>query len=200
MENLTNLGVEPFYAYTKFNDRGAALRRQRLGIYTSQNNKQVEVLLPLGEVALYVTRAGWASFYQIVDTRKADHFHFVLNPAGHLKIRVLDKEGNPQPGVRADWVNPTAPLSISGATTAENGELRADSLVPGIFQVTISGFGGYRIEVQGGSETEVILQEGKAPAISLSKFHPTPAARPPASTYASPSSGENSRAKTMKKP
>jgi hypothetical protein len=174
MKNLTDFWVDVFDAYSQVDDRGNWLNREWGGTYDSDKEKSLDVVLPVGEVALFVHHEGWAGFYQMVDTRKADHFHFVLMPGGELKIRTLDGEGKPKSGVGVIWKNPAAPLSYWEFKTRGNGEFLGEDLVPGTFQVDVAGFGSRRVEVQPDSVTEVLLQQGKEPVISTSKLAVSP--------------------------
>lgn len=178
-EELTKMQWEVFPAHTQYDDNGRALRRQRLGRFDAADNKSVEAVLPLGEVALYITNPGCAAHYQIIDTRKADHFHFVLKPAGHLKVTAVDAEGKPKGGVHVSWINPAAPLSISQRDTAKDGVFVADGLVPGTFHVTIagSGWGTRTVDIQEGSTTEIHLQDGVEPVVTQTEPQPAKAAQ-----------------------
>ena len=180
MKDFTKVQVEVFDAYAPSDDHGKSLRRQRHGAFESGDQSSMDVPLPNGEVALFVHHKGCAGFYQIIDTRKADHFHFVLNTAGQLRILALDANGNPKSGVVANWINPAAPLSISNNTTKDNGESLAENLVPGTFHLNVNGFGSYTIDIQGGNVTKVLLQDGKDPEISQSKIAPDDASPAPA--------------------
>ena len=176
-EELSKMQWEAFPAHTQYNDKGLALRRQRLGKFDAADKSYVEAVLPLGEVALYITNPDCAAHYQIIDTRKGDHFHFVLKPAGHLKITALDSNGNPKVGVHATWINPAAPLSISQRDTGKDGAFVADGLVPGTFHVTIAdaAWGTRTVEIKEGSTTEIHLQDGDDPAISQTEPQPAKA-------------------------
>jgi hypothetical protein len=161
MENLSDVMVEVFDAYSQVDDRGNWLNRQRLGTFESQDEKSLNALVPVGEVALFVHREGWAGFYQIIDTRKADHFHFVMMPGGELNIRALDQNGMPMSGLSVNWKNPAAPLSYWEFKTDENGEFHGHDLVPGTFEINIPGFGARTVEVPQGYVTTALFQEGK---------------------------------------
>ena len=167
MKNLSKVWVEGFDAHTQTDDSGAALRRQHHGYFEAHDADHVDIaLLPVGEIALFIHRPGYAGFYKVIDTRKADHFHFVLNAAGQLRMTSLDAQGNPRKGVQLYWINPAAPLSLGQETTKENGQLVADCLVPGSYQVNIGGINVPQVQVQGGCQTVVLIQEGKDPVIS----------------------------------
>ncbi|MGB8353725.1 MAG: carboxypeptidase-like regulatory domain-containing protein [Chthoniobacteraceae bacterium] len=177
-EELAKMQWEVFPAHTQYNDKGLALRRERLGKFDAADKSYVEAMLPLGEVALYITNTDCAAHYQIIDTRKGDHFHFVLKPAGHLKITALDGDGKPKVGVHASWINPAAPLSISQRDTGKDGAFVADGLVPGTFHVTIAdpGWGTRTVEIKEGSTTEIHLQDGDDPVVSQTEPQPVKAA------------------------
>jgi hypothetical protein len=170
MQDLSDVWVEVFDAYSQVDDRGNELNREWGGTYYSEDAKSLNAVLPMGEVALFVHRDGWAGFYQIVDTRKADHFHFVLMPGAELKIKTVDAAGKPKAGVSANWKNPAAPLSYWEVRTNGNGEFVGKNLVPGTFKVTISGFGSYLIAIQPNSVTDALFQEGKEPVISRNEL------------------------------
>jgi hypothetical protein len=170
MQDLGKVAYEAWPAVAQIDDQGTALRRQRLGPYNTSEEKFMDLVLPIGKVALFVKCMGWAGYYQIIDTTKADHFHFVLRSAGKMKIRTLDADGKPETGMQVDWINPAAPLSLGRATINNDGVLFIDSLVPGNFHVTIGGVTQLDdIEVQEGHVTEIVLQDGKDAVISRTK-------------------------------
>jgi len=170
MQNFAKVGYEIFPATAQVNDEGKSLRRQRLGNYNTGEATFVDAVMPLGPVALFINSPGRAGYYQIVDTRKADHFHFVLKSAGALKISLLDSEGKPKPGIHVGWCNPAAPLSLREGSTNEKGVLTANSLVPGTFIVNFERTSSRQIEVQEGNVTEVVMQDGKEPVITQEKI------------------------------
>jgi beta-lactamase regulating signal transducer with metallopeptidase domain len=162
-EDLSSVNYEIFPAYAQYDDQGRVLRRQRLGSFNSGENKFVDALVPPGEIALFVRHDGFSAFYQIIDTRKADHVHFVLIPAGGMKISVVDRDGKPESGLRVQWANPAAPLSLSGSATGADGVLRQGNLTPGTIELNVDGFAPKEITVDEGQVTELHLQEGVDP-------------------------------------
>ncbi len=122
------------FRHAQFDDNHHILRRQRLGEFETGDATQLEAEAPSGEIAVFAHHDGYASYYQVIDTRQAEHFRFVLQTPGRMKITVLDQTGNPKPGVRVDWVNPAAPLSLSGTSTDGNGVIVQDNLSAGIVQ------------------------------------------------------------------
>lgn len=163
MVDLTQVGYEPFHAATQFDPSNKPLRRQRFDYLHSGDQKYVDTVLPVGEIAIFVHRGGYADYYQIVDTTKADHIHFVLRKAGRMKITVLDSDGKPKNGVQVSWVNQAAPLSLWQTKTNETGILNPDHLVPGNFDLDVQGFPHSKVEVKEGQVTELVYQDGKTP-------------------------------------
>ena len=172
MVNLTQVGYEPFTAHTAYDDLGHDLRRQRFDYDKSGDQDHFDLELPIGEIAIFVHRAGYADFYQIVDTTKASHIHFVLRKAGRMKITVLDADGKPKEGVALGWMNPAAPLSIWQTKTGPTGIVFPDHLVPGTFSLNVQGFPGRKVEVKEGQVTELTYQDGTPPAAPV--FSPSP--------------------------
>jgi len=83
-----------------------------------------------------------------------------------LKVQALDRDGKPKSGVSINWKNPAAPLSYWEVRTNEKGEFVGRNLVPGTFQINFPGLAAYTAEVQPGSMTKVIFQDGKDPVVS----------------------------------
>ncbi len=182
---LNRIGYEVFPAYAPEDDYGTKLRRQRMGTYKTDDAKFIEVELPVGKIALFVHHKGFASNYQIIDTRTANQFDFVLRPAGQIKIRVLDADGQPAPQTKVRWVNPAAPLSLWETTTGTDGVAVGRELVPGTFEVHVPDFDCPPVKILEGQETEILFQEGKPVEVSEPKPIPAPPANP-ASTDLSP--------------
>ncbi|MDD5262884.1 MAG: hypothetical protein PHD76_13650 [Methylacidiphilales bacterium] len=178
MQDLGKVAYEAWPAFAQIDDEGNALRRQRLGPYNFSDQKFMDLVLPAGEVALRVQCEGWASYYQIIDTREADHFHFVLLHAGKMKISVLNAEGKPKTGVRASWMNPAAPLSFGQTRIKDDGILLLNSMAPGKFDVTVGDANMDGIEVQEGYVTDIVLQDGRKAVISRNKAGSSAASRP----------------------
>jgi len=178
MVDLDKVGYEPFHAKTQFDDDNKPLRRQRFDYLKSGDAKFEDVMLPVGEIAIFVHRTGYADFYQIVDTTKADHIHFVLRKAGRMKITVLDASGKPENGVRIMWVNPAAPLSLWETKTGETGIVFPDHLVPGTFELNVSGFPSNKVEVKEDQVTEITYQEDKPPTVPVFTPAPPPVPKP----------------------
>ena len=176
MADLDKVGYEPFHAVTQLDAQGNALRRQRYDYLKSGDEKYVDTVLPVGQIAIFVHRSGYADFYQVVDTTKADHIHFVLRKAGRMKITVLDADGNPKANVPVNWVNPAAPLSLWAAKTNEAGLVAPDHLVPGTFELNVQGFPHSQVDVQENKVTELVYQDGKTPDAPVFKDVP---AKPP---------------------
>jgi hypothetical protein len=169
MKDLDHVWIELFDAYSQVDDHGNELNREWLGSYESEDQKTLSAVLPPGEVALFVHHDGYAGFYQIVDPRKADHFHFVLMPGGGLEVETLDRDGKPKSGVSGNWRNSAAPLSYWEVHTNEKGDFLGKNLTPGTFQINVQGFAPCSAEVRPNSLTKVVLREGAKPVIS----HPT---------------------------
>jgi beta-lactamase regulating signal transducer with metallopeptidase domain len=161
--DLPQASFEFFPAHAQYDDSGQTLRRQRLGEFESGGNTLADVVAPAGEVAVFAHRDGYASYYQVIDTRQADHFRFVLQHPGRMKITVLDRDGHPKSGVRVDWLNAAAPLSLSGTSTDGNGVIVQPNLSPGNFDVSVTGFASFKVKIQENQLTEVNLREGTGP-------------------------------------
>jgi hypothetical protein len=161
--DLSQSSFELFPAHAQYDDFGQVLRRQRLGDIESGDKTTADVVAPTGEVAVFAHRDGYASYYQVIDTRQADHFRFVLQRPGRMKITVLDRNGNPKSGIRVDWVNPAAPLSLSGTSTDGNGVIVQPNLTPGTFDVSVTGIGGRKVKIEENQLTEVVVREGTGP-------------------------------------
>jgi beta-lactamase regulating signal transducer with metallopeptidase domain len=162
-KNLSQMSYEIFPAHIEYNDQGQALRRQRLGEFSSGDKGSLTLDAPAGEIALFIHHDGFAGFYQIIDTRQASNFHFIMKHAGRMKITTLDAAGKPKGGVHLKWVNPAAPLSISGSATNANGILLQDNLTPGTFDLDVEGFAPRQIVVEEGKLVELQLQDGVDP-------------------------------------
>jgi hypothetical protein len=158
-KEMSQVEFEVFPAYTQKDDQGNPLRRQRLGDFFSGDQNEVKAVLPLGQVALFVHHEGFASDYHIIDTKDADHFHFVLGLGGQMKITVHDKDGKPVPGVNAQWANPAAPLSLTGGTTDKDGVVIHKDLVPGTYDLSVQGFAPQKVVVDEGKVAEVSLTQ-----------------------------------------
>jgi len=161
--DLPGSSFEIFPAHADYDDAGHSLRRQRLGQFKSEGKDSVAVVVPAGEVAVFAHHDGYAGYYQVIDTRKADHFRFVLNPAGRMKITVLNRDGTPKAGAQIHWQNVAAPLSISQSVTNPSGVLDQGNLTPGTFDLAVEGFQGRQVQIAGGKETAITLQEGTDP-------------------------------------
>lgn len=157
-DQRTSANFEFFPANREFGNDGKPLRRQRLDQVRLKDQSSAEVWLPRAPVAVLVGSKGLASAYQVIDPREGDHFHFVLQAGGTLKVTTQDAEGNPVPNVRIDWINPAAPLSLSNGRTNEAGVLERDSLTPGPFALRAEGFAPGKATVESGRTTEVVLQ------------------------------------------
>lgn len=157
MRPQPDLGFEVFPATTQRGDDGQPLRRQRLGQFKSGKKRQVDCVLPLHPVSILIGGKGFSRFYQTIDPREADHFHFVLQRGATMKVVLRNQDGTPRPGVRIRWVNPAAPLSISGGVTNEKGIMVRDGLAPGTFQVNAPGFPPQEVELRAGQETGLNL-------------------------------------------
>jgi hypothetical protein len=139
------------------------LRRQRLGLFASGDATSVQVPVSLGEIAVFAHHAGYASYYQVIDTRDAERFRFVLQEPGSMRISVLDMGGQPKAGVAVWWVNRAAPLSISQTSTNGEGLVQQGDLTPGTFILRVGGFAPREIQVAENEETETIFREGIDP-------------------------------------
>lgn len=162
-KDLPHASFELFPAHAEYDDQGRALRRQRLGEFSGGEATFVQIAAPAGEVAVFAHHAGYAGYYHVIDTRQADRFHFVLQQAGSMKISVVDGNGQPKAGIPVRWINPAAPLSISGSATNAQGSLSQGDLTPGTFVLNVAGFAPRQIKVLENSETEAIFREGIDP-------------------------------------
>jgi len=163
MVDLSDVGFEPFHAHTQFDDQGKPLRRQQLNYYKSGGQKFMDLVLPMGEIAIFVHHQGFAGYYQVIDTRRANHFHFVLLHAGRIKLVVVDQNGQPKGNFTVHWINPAAPLSLGAWGMKADGQLLLDNLVPGTIELSVPGFAMKKVEVAEGKTTEVRLQDGIDP-------------------------------------
>lgn len=161
--DLSQSSFEFFPAQAQYDDFGKALRRQRLGEFESGDQTAAEIVAPPGKIAVFAHHDGYASYYQVIDTRQAEHFRFVLCAPGRMKITVLDQAGNPKSGVRVNWVNPAAPLSISGTSTDGNGVIVQDNLSPGTFFLNAPGFKPRKIQVEENQLTDIKFRDGIDP-------------------------------------
>lgn len=128
------LAVEPFEAYRSYDNFSQPLAKQRYGYYSTQDGDLI-VTLPLEPVALYVSGSGAANCYAIVDPTEADHYEFVLFPAGRIR-GVLTRDGKPVAGTSVRLFNDAEPLSVRNSTTNEQGQWQAGGLAPGEWNVT----------------------------------------------------------------
>jgi beta-lactamase regulating signal transducer with metallopeptidase domain len=161
--DLTGSSFELFPAHAEYDDQGRVLRRQRLGEFESGAATSARVVAPEGEVAVFAHCAGYASYYQVIDTRHAEQFRFVLQAAGGMRISVVDQDGRPERGVSVRWVNPAAPLSISGSATDDSGRLRQGGLTPGNFVLNVTGFAPREVTISANQETEINFRAGIDP-------------------------------------
>jgi len=181
MVDLDKVAFEPFDAGNVTDAEGRGLYLQQYGYLKTGDQKYLDVMLPVGEIAIYVHRGGFADYYQIVDTTKANHIHFVLRKAGRMKITVLDADGKPKPNWAVNWNNPEAYLSFWEVKTNAAGVTTPDHLVPGTFDVTVSGFEKNKVEVKEDMVTEITYQDGKPPTEPVfSKVLPKPPTPAPA--------------------
>jgi hypothetical protein len=149
---VTWLALEPFEAYTSFDDNGVKLTKQRYGRMTAQEN-ELYVTLPLRKVALFITANGAATDYEIIDPRLADHFHFNLLKEGWLKLKLM-KDGQAVPNQSVKLYNDAAPLSVRGHRTNAEGILETGSLIPGTYDVEMDKR-SFRFEAKSGETTNV---------------------------------------------
>jgi len=168
MTNLEKVQYEAWPAVAERDDAGHALRRQRLGPCYASEGKSLELMLPVGRVALFVHCKGWASFYQVVDTSKGDHIHFVLQRGGQIRINAMDAQGAPKVKEHVTWINYAAPLSLMGVDI-KDGTLLSGALVPGKFQIDMAGTQLKGVEVMEGYVTEIVVQDGREPVVSQRK-------------------------------
>jgi len=181
MVDLDKVAFEPFDATNPTDADGRGLYLQQYGYLKTGDQKYLDVMLPVGEIAIYVHRGGFADYYQVVDTTKADHIHFILRKAGRMKITVLDAEGKPKNAVPVSWNNPAAYLSFWEVKTNASGVNYADHLVPGTFVLNVAGFDKNEVEVKEDMVTEITYQDGKPPTVPVfSKVPPKPPEPKPA--------------------
>lgn len=161
-ESINDASFQIFPILREFGNDGRPLRRQRIGEQHSKDQSSTELWLPTTPVGVLASAPGRASYYQAIDPRAADHFHFVLQTGGTLRIKVLDRVGNPKPGVNIRWMNPGAPYSLVEGKTNPEGILERPHLSAGEFQIKADGFPNARAVVKNDQSTELILQVGKA--------------------------------------
>jgi hypothetical protein len=148
------IAFERFTPGTAFGIDGEELRRQQYGRYTSDDKGRIEIVFPAAPIALFLGSPGQAKSYKFIDPREADHFHFILNPAGFMDITVLNPDGTPAKGKQVNWQNPAAPLSLHRGTTDDKGKLLAKDLTPGKFGISCESE-SQQIEVKPGETTPV---------------------------------------------
>lgn len=148
---LSWLAVEPFEAYTAYDDNGNKVTKQRYGRLSGQDN-DLYITLPLRPVALYISADDAACYYHIIDPSQADYFHFNLLKEGRLKLKLL-QGGQSASNVSVKMYNDAAPLSVRVNSTSAEGILEAGTLVPGTYDVEI-GKRSFSFEVKSGETTD----------------------------------------------
>jgi hypothetical protein len=94
-----------------------------------KSDGSLTVCFPLRSIAVYVNGQGGAE-YQILDAREADHFHFVLLPAGQLKLTVVNK-GEPVPKAEVQTGNENAAFSLRSGKTDDIGQWQVGGMAAG---------------------------------------------------------------------
>ncbi|HSH93288.1 MAG TPA: hypothetical protein VK968_04015, partial [Roseimicrobium sp.] len=102
-----------------------------------KSDGSLTVYFPLRPIAAYVNGKGGAAEYQILDAREADHFHFVLLPAGQLKLTVVNK-GEPAANADVQTGNENAAFSLRSGKTDDKGQLQVGGMAPGTWWLKVN--------------------------------------------------------------
>ena len=163
---VSNFRGEVFNAYMRFDDAGKELRFQRFGNPTSKNGAIV-LDLPAEHFGVLLFGDRVAPYYQIIDPREANHFHFKMLAASRIR-GTITRDGKPAAGEQVYMVNDAAPLSASIRKTDARGVFDVPGRVPGTHHISI---GDYQSDVEIGPGETAELQ------IELSATASAPAAQ-----------------------
>jgi hypothetical protein len=102
-----------------------------------KSDGNLTVYFPLRPIAVYVNGQGGAAEYQILDARDADHFHFILLPAGQLKLTVVNK-GEPVANADVQTGNENAAFSLRSGKTDDKGQWQVGGMAPGTWWLKVN--------------------------------------------------------------
>jgi len=88
------------------------------------------VYMPLRPIGAYINAQGAAAEWQILDAREADHFHFVLLPAGRFILTVM-KDGAPLAKADIQTGNENAAFSLRSGKTNDKGQWEVGGMAAG---------------------------------------------------------------------
>jgi hypothetical protein len=153
-ERVKSFATEVFNSYEIYDDAGKKLKAQRYDQFSTSNG-ELELDLANEPRALLIGGAKIAPYYQVIDPRQADRFHFrMLAPARVTGIVTRGK--TPVPTTQVYIVNEAAPLSASIRKTDANGKFDIPGRVPGLHHMAI-----------GGKELDVKLDEGQTKELNV---------------------------------
>jgi hypothetical protein len=150
---------EIFNPYVRQDDAGRTLRAQRLAAGTASGGALV-IDAPLEPFAVLLSANGVAPYYQVLDPREADEFHFKMIPPGRVR-GLVTRDGKPVPGQEMYMVNRAAPLSVTLRKTDANGRFDFGGRVPGQQEIRIGAF-ATSVQVQPGETADVDIDLGAA--------------------------------------
>jgi len=167
---VNSFKAEIFNAYIMTDDAGNELRAQR---YDAPGTSDGELYLELAlePRGLLISGKGIAPYYQVIDPRKADHFHFQMLAPAHL-TGVVTRGGKPAADEEIHIYNGAAPLSASRRKTDKAGHFDIPDRVPGTHQI-IFGSGDRQSK-----EMSVELKEGENKEITVDLDVLGPATKP----------------------
>ena len=182
-KSMSGFRYEIFNPYLWRDDAGRALRVQRLASGAASAGALV-LDAPLEPFAVLLSANGVAPYYQVLDPRQAEEFHFKMIPPSRIR-GVVTRDGKPVPGQEMYMVNRAAPLSVTLRKTDAQGRFDFGGRVPGQQDIRVGGF-ATSVQVQPGETADVELELGPPTPPKL-PFLPmqTPATQPsPAPTAA----------------
>ena len=150
---------EVFNAYTWRDDAGEPLRIQRLASGTASGGALV-LDAPLEPFAVLLSANGVAPYYQVLDPREAEEFHFKMIAPGRVR-GVVTRDGKPVPGQEMYMVNRAAPLSVTLRKTDAHGRFDFSGRVPGQQDIRVGTF-ATSVHVQPGETADVDIDLGAA--------------------------------------
>jgi hypothetical protein len=158
-KSVRSFRVEAFNAYIMKDDAGQALNIQRL-TSGSTGGGAIVFDAPPEPIAVLLSSNGLAPYYQIIDPRQADEFHFKMIPAARIRGTVT-RDGQPVPGQQIYMVNRAAPLSATIRKTDPQGRFDFPGRVPGQQDIRV---GAYQttLELTPGETADVTLETGAA--------------------------------------
>jgi hypothetical protein len=167
---------EVFNPYVWRDDAGRTLRTQRLASGTASGGALV-LDAPLEPFAVLLSANGVAPYYQVLDPRAAEAFHFKMIAPARVRGVVM-RDGKPVPGQEMYMVNRAAPLSVTLRKTDANGRFDFGGRVPGQQDIRAGAF-TTSVQVQPGETADVDIDLGAATqaAVPVVVAPATPATR-----------------------